>query len=134
MQVLTELELPHLYHSVARNSPKRPLLTEKWGSFQVGSLELYPDAKAFRLSLWSYPDQRACLVRVGGPRSVIAWQYLYSISAADEKGCQLSRATALQCSFAMQPFSWSVVFCRCLTLRIPTQAQRCLRAPRSSSI
>lgn len=37
VQVLTELELPHLYHSVARNSPKRPLLTEKWGSFQVCS-------------------------------------------------------------------------------------------------
>lgn len=35
MQVLVELELPHLYHSVARNSPKRPLLTEKWGNFQV---------------------------------------------------------------------------------------------------
>ena len=35
VQVLVELELPHLYHSVARNSPKRPLLTEKWGSFQV---------------------------------------------------------------------------------------------------
>jgi hypothetical protein len=34
-QVLVELELPHLYHSVARNSPKRPLLTEKWGTFQV---------------------------------------------------------------------------------------------------
>jgi hypothetical protein len=35
MQVLSELELPHLYHNVARNSPKRPLLTEKWGTFQV---------------------------------------------------------------------------------------------------
>ena len=33
--MLTELELPHLYHSVARNSPRRPLLTEKWGTFQV---------------------------------------------------------------------------------------------------
>ncbi|CAL5219441.1 g1272 [Coccomyxa viridis] len=38
-EVLTELELPHLYHSVARNSPKRPLLTEKWGSFQVPYIE-----------------------------------------------------------------------------------------------
>ena len=37
MQCLVELELPHLYHSVARNSPKRPLLTEKWGSFQVSA-------------------------------------------------------------------------------------------------
>ena len=35
MQALVELELPHLYHSVARNSPKRPFLTEKWGNFQV---------------------------------------------------------------------------------------------------
>ena len=35
VQALVELELPHLYHSVARNSPKRPFLTEKWGSFQV---------------------------------------------------------------------------------------------------
>ena len=41
MQVLTELELPHLYHNVARNSPKRPLLTEKWGTFQVSSLGLH---------------------------------------------------------------------------------------------
>ena len=40
MQVLTELELPHLYHNVARNSLKRPLLTEKWGIFQVSSLRL----------------------------------------------------------------------------------------------
>ena len=38
MQCLVELELPHLYHSVARNSPKRPLLTEKWGSFQVSAI------------------------------------------------------------------------------------------------
>lgn len=38
VQVLVELELPHLYHSVARNSPKRPLLTEKWGTFQVCTL------------------------------------------------------------------------------------------------
>ena len=35
MQVLVELELPHIYHTVARNSPKRPLMTEKWGNFQV---------------------------------------------------------------------------------------------------
>ena len=35
LQVLTELELPHIYHTVARNSPKRALMTEKWGNFQV---------------------------------------------------------------------------------------------------
>ena len=34
--MLVELELPHIYHTVARNSPKRPLMTEKWGNFQVG--------------------------------------------------------------------------------------------------
>ena len=41
-----ELELPHLYHSVARNSPKRPLLTEKWGTFQVCSSQSPCDVRA----------------------------------------------------------------------------------------
>ena len=35
-QVLTELEIPHIYHSVARGSPKRPAFEAKWGVFQVG--------------------------------------------------------------------------------------------------
>lgn len=34
-QVLTELELPHVYHSVARNSPKRISMREKWDTFQA---------------------------------------------------------------------------------------------------
>jgi len=34
-QVLTELELPHVYHSVARNSPKRITMREKWDTFQA---------------------------------------------------------------------------------------------------
>lgn len=38
-EVLVELELPHIYHTVARNSPKRPLMTEKWGNFQVPYIE-----------------------------------------------------------------------------------------------
>jgi glutathione S-transferase len=38
-EALVELELPHIYHSVARNSPKRPFLTEKWGNFQVPYIE-----------------------------------------------------------------------------------------------
>ncbi len=32
---LCELELPHLYRSCARGSPKRQELLDKWGSFQV---------------------------------------------------------------------------------------------------
>ncbi|KAK9816942.1 hypothetical protein WJX72_007242 [[Myrmecia] bisecta] len=38
-EVLTELELPHLYHTVARNSPKRQALIDKWGVFQVPYIE-----------------------------------------------------------------------------------------------
>lgn len=39
-QTLNELEIPHLYHSVARNSPKRKELTKKWDTdFQVPYLE-----------------------------------------------------------------------------------------------
>ena len=34
-QVLVELELPHIYHTVARNSPKRKEMEDKWGVFQV---------------------------------------------------------------------------------------------------
>ncbi len=37
-QVLNELELPHVYHSVARNSPKRVEMRQKWDTFQVRSL------------------------------------------------------------------------------------------------
>ncbi|KAK1310608.1 hypothetical protein QJS10_CPA08g01473 [Acorus calamus] len=38
-EVLVELELPHLVHSVARGSPKRQDLYEKTGHFQVPYLE-----------------------------------------------------------------------------------------------
>jgi glutathione S-transferase len=39
-ETLNELEIPHLYHSVARNSPKRKELTDKWDTdFQVPYLE-----------------------------------------------------------------------------------------------
>ncbi|KAG0495316.1 hypothetical protein HPP92_000007 [Vanilla planifolia] len=38
-EVLVELELPHLLHSVARGSPKRQLLLNKVGHFQVPYLE-----------------------------------------------------------------------------------------------
>ncbi|KAK9822987.1 hypothetical protein WJX81_000952 [Elliptochloris bilobata] len=38
-EVLVELELPHVYHSVARNSPKRVAMREKWDTFQVPYLE-----------------------------------------------------------------------------------------------
>ena len=33
--MLVELELPHIYHTVARNSPKRKEMEDKWGVFQV---------------------------------------------------------------------------------------------------
>lgn len=36
-QVLTELELPHVYHTVGRNSPKRIAMREKWDTFQARS-------------------------------------------------------------------------------------------------
>ena len=39
MQALVELEIPHIYHTVARNSPKREAMTQKWGNFQVPYLE-----------------------------------------------------------------------------------------------
>lgn len=32
---LSELEIPHIYHTVARNSPKRKELENKWQTFQV---------------------------------------------------------------------------------------------------
>ena len=35
VQVLTELELPHVYHTVGRNSPKRIAMREKWDTFQA---------------------------------------------------------------------------------------------------
>jgi glutathione S-transferase len=38
-EVLTELEIPHIYHSVARRSPKRPAFEAKWGVFQVPYIE-----------------------------------------------------------------------------------------------
>ena len=39
MQCLVELEIPHIYHTVARNSPKREEMTKKWNQFQVPYLE-----------------------------------------------------------------------------------------------
>jgi glutathione S-transferase len=36
---LVELEIPHIYHTVARNSPKRQALIDKWGVFQVPYIE-----------------------------------------------------------------------------------------------
>ena len=39
MQALVELEIPHVYHTVARNSPKREAMTRKWNQFQVPYLE-----------------------------------------------------------------------------------------------
>ncbi len=38
-QVLTELEIPHIYHSAARNSPKRPAFEAKWGVGQYPYIE-----------------------------------------------------------------------------------------------
>lgn len=37
--MLVELEIPHLYHTVARNSPKRQAMEDKWGTFQVPYIE-----------------------------------------------------------------------------------------------
>lgn len=39
VQALVELEIPHIYHTVARNSPKREEMTKKWNQFQVPYLE-----------------------------------------------------------------------------------------------
>ena len=44
LQALVEYEIPHLYRTVARNSPKRKELESKWGSFQVPYLEVRPFA------------------------------------------------------------------------------------------
>eukprot|EP00891_Asterochloris_glomerata_P006461 jgi/Astpho2/6461/Aster-06930 len=38
-EVLVELELPHIYHTVARNSPRRKEMEDKWGVFQVPYIE-----------------------------------------------------------------------------------------------
>jgi glutathione S-transferase len=38
-EVLCELELPHVYHTVARNSPRRKELENKWQTFQVPYIE-----------------------------------------------------------------------------------------------
>lgn len=40
VQVFVELEIPHIYHSVARNSPKRQELVDKWDVFQVPYIEV----------------------------------------------------------------------------------------------
>lgn len=40
LQVFVELEIPHIYHSVARNSPKRQELVDKWDVFQVPYIEV----------------------------------------------------------------------------------------------
>ena len=40
LQVFVELEIPHIYHSVARNSPKRKELVDKWDVFQVPYIEV----------------------------------------------------------------------------------------------
>ncbi len=37
--MLTELEIPHIYHSAARNSPKRPAFEAKWGVGQYPYIE-----------------------------------------------------------------------------------------------
>ena len=42
-QVFVELEIPHVYHSVARNSPKRQELVDKWNVFQVPYIEVRRD-------------------------------------------------------------------------------------------
>ena len=39
-EALSELEVPHLYRAVARGSPKRQLLFEARGRFQVPYLEV----------------------------------------------------------------------------------------------
>ena len=38
--MFVELEIPHIYHSVARNSPKRQELVDKWDVFQVPYIEV----------------------------------------------------------------------------------------------
>lgn len=38
-EVLTELEISHVYHSAARNSPKRPDFEAKWGVMQFPYIE-----------------------------------------------------------------------------------------------
>ena len=40
LQVFVELEIPHIYHSVARNSPRRQELVDKWDVFQVPYIEV----------------------------------------------------------------------------------------------
>ena len=40
VQVFVELEIPHVYHTVARNSPKRQELVDKWDVFQVPYIEV----------------------------------------------------------------------------------------------
>ena len=43
LQVLNELEIPHIYHNVARNSPKRKDMCKKWDTeFQVPYMEVRP--------------------------------------------------------------------------------------------
>ena len=37
--MLTELEIPHIYHSCARKSPKRPAMEAKWGVGQYPYIE-----------------------------------------------------------------------------------------------
>lgn len=44
--MFVELEIPHIYHSVARNSPKRQELIDKWDVFQVPYIEVRITLKA----------------------------------------------------------------------------------------
>ena len=55
-QVLTELELPHVYHSVARNSPKRITMREKWDTFQARCTARHACASSARQRVSPFRD------------------------------------------------------------------------------
>lgn len=65
VQVFVELEIPHIYHSVARNSPKRQELVDKWDVFQVPYIEVGFLAVA-RITFYQLVAENGLVVAVFG--------------------------------------------------------------------
>ena len=108
-QCLVELELPHLYKTVARNSPKRKELETKWDTgFQVPYLEVRPGWTLTHAS-WCALGQRLSLCLAS------SWTGLTARCC-----CWRVRIRLRMCDLSVG---------RC---RTPTRARPCSRARRSS--
>jgi glutathione S-transferase len=64
-ELLTELEISHVYHNAARNSPKRPEFEAKWGVMQFPYIE---DANT-KIAMYETPEILAYLKQNYGTKS-----------------------------------------------------------------